>query len=382
MTKKIKASFTNNPLEYAPGDKVIQIYPVARPLVGVVVGANKVEGKVYVNWNGRTQQVDPEEIQLAMGSTFFPIGRTASKSDERKFKKILAALSNSGKPNESLKFHIDFEKNLIAEGISPEEAEDISHAYQDTYAKRFGCYCLDPVPPVCGEPVVVLNECGSKPGAIGILVATEGTDAVVDLSTSWSPTSNGSQLFRAPMISVVPVQGSLRERLNNSNYCASVSSNKDREVSNRTACQAFDLFMSSVKNVDVYDIKDLKAWVQTSCDPCGDVIVSAVVEKGGECDPLMQRFPIFSQKLSGFNVRNATDYKNAVQRIVPLIENCKSSILQYCRENIIPNYVEEELKRSLTAKQKMFTCPVCNDCQVPEKSGYCVKCGQNVADKK
>jgi len=115
MTKKLKASFTNNPLEYRAGDKVIQIYPVARPMIGLVVGSNKVEGKVYVNWNGRTMQVDPEEIQLAIGTPFFPISRTASKSEERKLEKVVTALAEAGSPYNAQQFHAKFD--LIKEFV-------------------------------------------------------------------------------------------------------------------------------------------------------------------------------------------------------------------------------------------------------------------------
>ena len=350
MTKKMQASFTNNPLEYGPGDKVIQIYPVARPLIGLVVGSNKVEGKVYVNWNGRTMQVDPEEIQLAMGTPFFPSSRTASKSEERKLEKIVTALAETGSPLSKLgKFHAEFEKNLIKAGIANDEADDISHQYEDGFKKRISNVCLDPVPPVCGETVIVLDDAGSKPGKVGIFVGSEGADAIIDLNTDWSPVSNGSQLFRIPMVAVVPVHGSLRERLNGNACCASVNVKKERKASSKVANQAFCLFIASVKNVEVFDIKDFKAWVETTALPTGEVVVSAVVEKGGECDPLLKIYPIFNQRLAGFNIQNETDYKNAVQRVIPLIDNCKSSIYQYFQNNIIPDYVEEEVKKSLTA---------------------------------
>jgi len=156
------------------------------------------------------------------------------------------------------------------------------------------------------------------------------------------------------MVAVVPVQGALRERLNNNACCASVDVKKERKASSKVANQAFCLFISSVKNVEVFDIKDFKAWVETTTLPTGEVVVSAVIEKGGECDPLLKIFPIFNQKLAGFNIQNETDYKNAVQRVVPLIDNCKSSIHQYFQENIIPNYVEEEVKKSLTASSKVI----------------------------
>ena len=361
MTKKIEASFTNNVLEYSAGDKVIQIYPVARPMIGVVVGSNKVEGKVYVNWNGRTMQVDPEEIQLAIGTPFFPVSRTASKSEERKLEKIVTALSKAGNPQQTKgnmpsRFHVEFERNLIEAGIAKDEADDIVHQYEDGFNKRVTIACLDPVAPVCGEPVVILSDKGSKPGKVGILVGSEGADAIVDLNTGWSPTSNGSQLFRIPMVAVVPINEALRERLNKSVCCASVNINKSRKASKKVANQAFSLFVSSVKNVDVVNIKGFKAWVETTCVSDAEelrIVVSAVIEREDECDPLLKIFPIFSQKLAGFDIQNDTDYNNAVQRVVPLIENCKSSILQYFQANIIPHYVEEEMKRSLTASSNV-----------------------------
>ena len=361
MTKKIKASFTNNVLEYSAGDKVIQIYPVARPMIGVVVGSNKVEGKVYVNWNGRTMQVDPEEIQLAIGTPFFPISRKASKSEDRKLEKIITALAKSGNPqstkeNMPSRFYIELKKNLVEAGIASDEADDIANQYEDGFIKRTSIACLDPVAPVCGEPVVVLSDDGSKPGKVGILVGSEGADAIVDLNSGWSPTSIGSQLLKIPMIAVVPINDSLRERLNKNVCYASINTNKEINASKRVANQAFNLYISSVKNVDVVDIKGFKAWVETSCVSDGgelSVVVSSVIEKEGECDPLLKIFPIFSQKLAGFDIQNETDYKNAIQRIVPLIENCKSSILKYFQSNIIPNYVEREVSKSLTASAEV-----------------------------
>lgn len=349
MNRKINASFTSNPLEYRPGDKVIQIFPVARPLIGVVVGANKVEGKVYVAWNGRTIQVDPEEIQLAAGTPFFTIRTGSINSETRHLEKIVSALAETGSPNVTPEFHQNFEKNLINAGLSQEEADNVAHEYEDGFCKRFLSHCLDPVQAVCGEPVVVIDGGGSKPGKIGILVGSEGGDAIVDLDTSWSPASNGSQLMRVPLISVVPIDGALRERLNKNSCYASVG--KERKVSSRVASQAFCLFMSSVKNIDVFKMKDFNAWVETSSLPTGEVVVSAIIEHGGVCDPLLKRYPIFHQKISGFNIQNETDYKNAMQRIVPLIDNCRSSIIQYCRENIIPGYVEDEVKKSMSKSE-------------------------------
>jgi len=365
MAKKIQASFTNNPIEYRPGDRVIQIYPVARPMIGVVVGANKVEGKVYVAWNGRTMQVDPEEIQLATGTPFFPSMRTGStKSEERQLNRVITALAKTGSPNKTPQFHSKFERNLINAGISPEEADSISHEYEDGFEKRFLSCCLDPVQPTRGEPVVVIDACGSKPGKVGILVGAEGGDCIVDLDTGWSPKSNGCQLLRVPSVAVVPIEGALRERLNSNCCCASVKEIGKKEHSPKVANQAFCLFISSVKNVDVFELKDFKAWVETtSIHDTGEVIVSAVVERGGVCDPLLKLYPIFNQRLAGFNIRNETDYKNAVQRIVPLIDNCKSSILQYFRENIIPGYVEEEVKRSLQASSKVIIHDLNDDSQ-------------------
>jgi len=68
------------------------------------------------------------------------------------------------------------------------------------------------------------------------------------------------------------------------------------------------------------------------------------MERGGACDPLMMKYPVFNQRLGGFNIQNQTDYENAVQRIIPIIENCQSAILQHVREEIIPAYVEKQIQ--------------------------------------
>jgi hypothetical protein len=340
-------SLTNNVLEFRPGDKVIQIYPVARPFVGVVTGTNKVEGKVYVAWNGRVMQVDPEELQLACGSNFYGISRTASKDDEKKVAKIANALSKSGNPLDE-KFLVAFEENLVEEGIAVEDAQDISLGYQDAYQKRACVNLIDPVPPMCGEPVVVMNEGGAKPGYVGVLVGSEGCDAVIDLSSDWSPVSNGCRLVKVPFNTVCPISNPAREaaeRKHPGSHFANRKASLNEQV--RIAQRAFDLFMCGVKNVDVFKNDDFRAWVQTTNTPEGNVVVSAVVERDGCKDLLTERFPIFEQKLGCFNIQNKTDYRNAVERIKPLIDNCSSAIRQYFRDNVIPGYVSEQVQNSV-----------------------------------
>jgi hypothetical protein len=349
MSKQKTASYTGNVIEFRPGDKVIQVYPVARPLIGLVVGSNKVEGKVYVNWNGRTMQVDPEEIQIASGTPFFPTSRSAStKSDQNKLTYIVEALANSGDPIKTANFHSKFEKSLVASGIAPDEADDIAHAYEDGFKKRLACNCLDPMLPVAGETVIVLNDGGTKPGLTGILIDIENKDAIVDLSSGWSPVASGSNLMRVPLMSVVAVNSPMREMM--ASHCPGLSSSEsqNKPEEKKVASRGFNLFLNGVKVVDVFDNSDFKAWVQTAATPNNEVIVSAVVEIGGEEDPLIAMYPIFQQKLSGFNnINNKTDYQNAIQRVSSLIENCRSSILQYFRNNIIPEYVENQFKESL-----------------------------------
>jgi len=341
-------SLTNNVLEFCPGDKVIQVFPAARPLIGVVVGANKVEGKVYVSWNGRVMQVDPEDIQLACGSSFYGISRRASKEENKSVLKIATALSKSGNPIDSDKFQPAFEKSLIAEGVNPEEAQDIVSEYQDAYQKRACMNMIDPVPPMSGETVIILNEGGSKPGYIGVLVGSEGCEAVVDMSSDWSPVSNGCRLVRVPLNAILPVSNPMREAAEGQNPGSSLfnrtaSENDQKRIANR----AFNLFLGGVKNVDVFQNEDFRAWVQTSCKPDGSIVVSAVVERDGCKDILTERFPIFEMNLCGFNVQNQTDYKNAIQRIKPMIEDCSSAILQYFRESIIPQYIDEQVQESI-----------------------------------
>lgn len=341
-------SLTNNVLEFRPGDKVIQIFPVARPLVGVVVGANKVEGKVYVTWNGRVMQVDPEEIQLACGSNFFGMSRMASKDSEKQIQKIATALSKSGLPTDGAKFHSKFEKNLIAEGIAKEDADDIAHEYEDAYKKRACMNMIDPLPPMAGEPVVVLNNGGSKPGYLGVLVGSEGCNAVVDISSGWSPVSNGCRLVQVPFASVAPVSTPTREAAEKQYPGSTVAKRKTaKDEEKRIAARAFDLFMYGVKNIDVFNNEDFKAWVQTTNTPDGNIVVSAVVERGGCQDPLLERYPIFEQKLCGFKIQNQTDYRNAVQRIKPMIDDCTSAIMQYFRNDIIPEFVNVQVQESV-----------------------------------
>jgi len=349
-----KASYTNNPIEFKPGDKVFQIFPVARPLIGVVTGSNKVEGKVYVNWNGRTMQVDPEEIQLAAGMPFFPVSRKASKTESKQLHKIATALSKSKSPATNPKFHSDFETQLTKQGINQEEADDIAHAYEDAFQKRMACdVFLDPVLPMSGEPVVILNTDGSRPGHVGILVGTENGQAIVDLAAGWSPTSNGSRLTQVPMMAVIPINSPMREITARNNPGMEPNEAKVKADPKRVACRAMDLFLNCVKTVDVFNNENFKAWVQTNSTPNGDIIVSSVVEEGGVQDPLLQRFPIFEQKLCGFNnIQNQTDYENAAQRVAALIDNCRSAILQHFRNNVVPNYVEMQCRESVQRDRK------------------------------
>lgn len=346
-------SLTNNVLEFRPGDKVIQVFPVARPLVGVVVGSNKVEGKVYVTWNGRVMQVDPEDIQLACGSSFYGISRQASKSERNHTSKVIKALRKSGLPTQGSEFHSKFERNLIAEGIAPEDADDIAHEYQDSYKKRACTNMIDPLMPMCGEPVVVLNDGGSKPGYMGVLVGSEGCDAVVDLSAGWSPVSNGCRLVKVPFNSICPISNPAREAAEKQYPGTALTKRKaSKKEQIRIAQRAFDLFMCSVKNVDVFNNDEFKAWVQTINTPEGNIIVSAVVERGGCKDPLLERFPIFEQKIGCVTVQNHTDYKNAVERIKPLIEDCTSAIMQYFRNDVIPGFVKQQVQESVNRDRK------------------------------
>ena len=243
MSNKKTASFTGNVIEFRPGDKVIQVYPVARPLIGLVVGSNKVEGKVYVNWNGRTIQTDPEEIQLAAGIPFFPVARSAStKSEQNKLAYIVEALSKTGDPIKTANFHAKFEKALIASGIAPDEADDISHSYEDGFKKRLACNYLDPMLPVAGEPVIVLNDGGAKPGCTGILIDIENNDAIVDLASGWSPVANGSNLMRVPLMSVVAVNSPMREMMASSCPGLPSSESQNKPEEKKVACRGFNLF--------------------------------------------------------------------------------------------------------------------------------------------
>lgn len=344
MKKTRQAAMINNVAEFQPGDRVIQVYPVARPLVGVVTGANRVEGKVYVSWNGKVIQHDPEEIQLASCTPFFIVSRGKVSSEERgRFKRYVSALrttmSEYGGPLNTE----GFAEALTQHRFSAQEARELAEHYSRRFVANLNRSHLEAPLPVEGEPVVVLSDGGRGRGVVGLCVGRDPLGyVVVDLHTDWTSRRDGSRLVHVPAVTVVPVSSPMRENLDRSEQEKKPEPQK-RVLNERVLINTAKLgFEGEPKRLE-YECSNGKAWVELvlSQETINKNLI-VIVAAFGELEEAM--FPLFEQWVE-LNVQgNKTDLNNSLQRARSLIENANAAALQFVRERLDSNYVVDNAR--------------------------------------
>jgi len=204
------ASLTGLVQEFRPGQRVISVYPHPSPKEGVVTGVNPVEGKIYVSWDGRIRQHDPEEVQHSRYTSFYNMhSGLDSKIAGRELEKdsfARTALAVQG---------------WIGSGANSKELKDWLTDYncysQDNekfvrYARREvkTIVASDPRMINEGDVVVLLTANGRKPGTVGICTAlSEDGMAVVQLDTAWSNHPESAKIAQVPLCMLVPVENSV-----------------------------------------------------------------------------------------------------------------------------------------------------------------------------
>jgi hypothetical protein len=191
MDRERTASLTGEVSEFGVGQQVFPVYPVARPIIGVVVGANKVEGKVYVSYNGRVVQHDPEEIQLAAGSPYFMMagGRVASTESGKISQLFAEASANAGRCEATEAYKARLAVALRGAGLSTEESMEFATIRVAALGEIRTRQASNAMP---GDPVVVMNNAGRSPGIVGIFVGMRGNKALVNCHTDWTSARTGT----------------------------------------------------------------------------------------------------------------------------------------------------------------------------------------------
>ena len=338
------ASLTNTVGEFSPGQMVIQIYPVARPLVGVVTGSSRVEGKVYVSWNGRVTQHDPEEIQLASVTPLFSVAKGIYASKNGEFVERYASalgqfMKEQGASQEMLatcfKDH----------GFDAETADKLAASYVDACSKKASLNCALNVPEVatCGEVVVILNDGGRRPGTVGVMVGREGVMATVDVNTSWSTSRrDGSKLIQVPLVSVVPIESHLNRR--NEEVHVHQHECPCSDLCKKLACE---MFFTATKNITVFKNPSVEASVGVLAQSSAtdndkvDVMISGVVKTFNGEDV------VCSNKVAVALNGNKADFGSSMEVINSEIDTCRNKVLKYVRENVYPAHVVADHKRFL-----------------------------------
>lgn len=351
MGQSKKASLTNNVFEFKPGDQVIAIYPVPRPFIGVVTGASKIEGKVYVSWNGRVTQHDPEEIQLAAQTPFHII---SSKTEEQRQKRVLAFAQAVRKvadqrvsvANEQYADRLAhaLEEDGVWNSTLEETASEFAEGYVKSLVASMSRTHFDPPVPTPGEVVVVLNQGGRGPGITGILVACEGHEAIVDVNTSWTSKADGSHVLKVPMVALVPVDSYVNRSMNRSAKIEEKIVERTREA--RSNLLGHELFLNMVKKkrFEVFNQPNCKAWVTINVtdfqsDGCKHLIVCAY----GCCDN--KHYKLFEEDFVVPNPCHPEDVDNQMYKAERLLDNARSTALRFVRDYYMRDYAESVDKK-------------------------------------
>jgi len=337
LTKK--ASLTNNVYEFKPGQFVIRVFPTIVPTYGVVTGVSKVENKVYVSWNGRVRQHDPEEIQLVAHTPFFNMSndRVASvESKKQAFFKLAAANAVSI-------------ESLSSAGFDDIEAEDLAASYNRTFQAALNHDPYADLAIVCGEPVVVLNNGGRGPGVVGLLVNVDGCDGIVDITTAWSSAA-GQKLVRVPLCCLAPILTAGRAAsLKKANY-----DNVFKLVHRRpekTLAVSNKLFLSLLGNVKHVFVNGDNGRVETSIlfkQPDKNGCIKAVISAYAQDEEVKPKM-LFLDKIE-ISSSEEQDVENAIEKIKTVYENAKTKAREYIRNNISPKTREDNYKKNGTSK--------------------------------
>jgi hypothetical protein len=350
MGQTKKASLTNNVFEFKPGDQVIAIYPVPRPFIGVVTGASKIEGKVYVSWNGRVTQHDPEEIQLAAQTPFHII---SSKNTEQRQKRVLAfaqAVRNVADEKVAIideEYSARLASALEAEGYDAtleETATEFAESYTKSLIASMSRTHFDPPVPTPGEVVVVLNKGGRSAGVTGILVACEGHEALVDVNTSWTSKADGSHMLKVPMVALVPVDSYVNRSINRGASIEDETTERTKEA--RSCLLGHELFLNMVKKkrFDVFKQPGCETWVEVNLtdfqqDGCKHLVVSSY----GCCGD--KHYKLFEEDFTVPNPCHPEDVDNQMYKAQKLMDNARATALRFVRDYYMRDHVEEVDKK-------------------------------------
>jgi len=322
MERARSASLTGKVEEFSVGQQVFPVYPVARPIIGVVVGANKVEGKVYVSYNGRVVQHDPEEIQLAAGSPFFMVagGRTASTEGDKLVRCFLAAVEKT-----SLSGSAETDAGRLAvalqdQGLTANEALELAEARVAgmNQARQAATTPLTP-----GEPVVLMRDGGRMPGYVGVFVGTRGDEALVDVHTDWTSRRDGSRVVRVPADAVVPIDTPLRRRL------ASQDKPQVSERAKRIAAQV----IGSGHNERRWQFKNPngEAWVETTVTHGDGRTAYDIVAYGRQRGVAQTLYHDGGQAETPV----ADDRRSAENVVEKLVDNATNAAQKFVRERLL-----------------------------------------------
>lgn len=215
--KNKTASMTGLVDEFYIGQKVIMIYPQVLARIGIVVGINKVEGKVYVSWDGYVRQHDPDEIQQASFTKFFSQdgGTKLSSIENNEFKKLALAIQGwrvAGSNRDELKdwmndFSVNpdfypFVLNAYKKLATVTKADDQSNILTNENSNSIQ---NDRIPYV-GECVVLLNKGGEKPGLVGVVLdVLDESSLVIKTQSSWSSIPQSGKHVITHYKNVVPI---------------------------------------------------------------------------------------------------------------------------------------------------------------------------------
>jgi hypothetical protein len=343
------ASFSNNVAEFAPGNMVIQVYPVARPIIGIVTGSNRVEGKVYVSWSGRVAQHDPEELQLASCTPFFsfPSGGKIASEELSLFRRYVSALRTASQDENATSE--TFREALVKEKFANDEADELTKCYIETLKAHRASLGLDPVLPKRGDSVVILSNGGKGPGIVGLLVAMQDGEAVVDVHTSWTSRRDGSNLVKIPLAAVVPISTSWDRPVRG------VTAEAQSQPAVLNLPEAFStatrLYVDSLVRAGSsykYACPCGEAWVEVTATKEADRVNPLVkVAAFGQYANVSQAQKLLEQQTE-INVRgNEEDLRNSLEKVKSLVDTAKSAAMQFVREKLTPDFVEHDQRRFL-----------------------------------
>jgi len=212
MDRERTASLTGEVAEFGVGQQVFPVYPVARPIIGVVVGANKVEGKVYVSYNGRVVQHDPEEIQLAAGSPYFMMagGKVASTEGGRVAQLFADASKLAGPCEATETYKARLAVALREKGLDTDESMELASIRVAALSEIRTRKANTAAP---GSPIVVMNDQGRKPGIVGIFVGMRGNKALVSCHTDWTSTRSGAAVREFSPCDIVAIDTPMNRQM-------------------------------------------------------------------------------------------------------------------------------------------------------------------------